>query len=149
MRTVPYAALPGLVGQVLGTSAWLVVDQARIDRFADATGDHQWIHVDVARATRERGGTIAHGFLTLSLLPQMAHEILHVEGVAHGLNYGLNRLRFISPVPAGARIRLHQTLLAVEERAGGLVMTRESTVEIEAQPRPALVAESLGLVVPA
>src|SRR6058998_1495142 len=96
-----------LVGRELGPSEWVTVDQAMIDRFADATGDHQWIHVDVERAKKEMPGgkTIAHGFLTLSLIPMLNHQISHINNVKRGINYGCNKLRFTSPVPAGSRVR--------------------------------------------
>ena len=142
------ADLAARVGQKLGTSEWLPVDQRMIDLFAEATGDHQWIHVDVERARHEMPGgrTIAHGFLTLSLLPRMAHTIWRIERRSRGLNYGLNKVRFTAPVPAGARIRLHQTLKAAEPVEGGQRFTFEATVEIEGEPRPALIAETLAIV---
>jgi acyl dehydratase len=140
--------LKGLVGRELGPSGWLVVDQAMIDTFAQATGDHQWIHVDVERARREMpdGKTIAHGYLTLSLVPRLAATLLRVEKRRHGLNYGSNKVRFITPVQAGSRIRLRQRIASVEDVAGnGVRITSEMTVEIEGQERPALVAEILSV----
>ena len=136
------------VGESLGTSEWLVVDQGMIDTFAEATGDHQWIHVDVERAKREMPGgrTIAHGFLTLSLLPRMAHTIWRIDRRSRGLNYGLNKVRFTAPVPAGARIRLHQRLKPAEPVEGGQRFTFEASVEVEGQARPALVAETIAIV---
>src|SRR5436309_12821692 len=109
------------IGRELGPSEWITLDQAMIDRFADATGDHQWIHVDVERARREMPGgrTIAHGFLTLSLLPRMAHTIWRIERRSRGLNYGLNKVRFTAPLPASAPMRLHQTLKPAEPLEGG------------------------------
>src|SRR5437867_7737704 len=100
------------IGKTLGPSDWITVDQAMIDKFAEATGDHQWIHVDVERAKREMPGgkTIAHGYLTLSLLPRLSHGILHIRKRSRGINYGSNKVRFTAPVPAGSRVRLHQTL---------------------------------------
>ncbi len=135
------------VGRELGPSAWIVVDQAMIDRFADATGDHQWIHVDVERARREMPGgkTIAHGYLTLSLIPRMAATLLEITRRGRGINYGSNKIRFISPVPAGSRIRLRQRIVGAEEVAGGVRVTSEMTVELEGQERPALVAELIGI----
>lgn len=136
------------VGRELGPSAWVRVDQAMIDKFAEATGDHQWIHVDVERARREMPGgkTIAHGYLTLSLVPRMAATLVQVSKRSRGLNYGSNKVRFISPVPAGSRIRLRQKLLRVEEvPANGVRLTSEMTVEIEGQDRPALVAEIMSV----
>lgn len=140
--------LAALVGKPIGTSEWVAVDQHMIDLFAEATGDHQWIHVDVERARREMPGgrTIAHGFLTLSLLPRMAHTIWRIERRSRGLNYGLNKVRFTAPVPAGARIRLHQSLKAAEPVEGGQRFTFEARVEVEGEARPALVAETLAIV---
>ena len=146
MRVVPYAEIPSLAGKSLGSSAWVTVDQKMINAFADVTGDHQWIHVDVERAKREIGGTIAHGFLTLSLTANMHPEGIRFEGITRGLNYGSNKLRFTEPVPAGSRIRLHQKMLSVEPKGGGLLMTRENSIEIEGKQRPALIAEWLALV---
>jgi acyl dehydratase len=135
------------VGRDLGPSDWMTVDQAMIDKFADATGDHQWIHVDVERARREMPGgkTIAHGYLTLSLVPRLAATLMRVKNRSRGVNYGSNKVRFISPVPAGARIRLRQRIANVEEIEGGVRVTSQMTVEIEGQPKPALVAETMGL----
>lgn len=146
MRTLAIDDLPGLVGQEIGVSDWFVVDQARIDAFAEVTGDRQWIHVDVARATREIGGPIAHGFLTLSLIPLLSSDLVRVEGVTRGLNYGLNKVRFLNPVPAGARIRVRVALTSAERKAGGLAVTRACTVEIEGQDKPALVAETIAVL---
>ncbi len=137
-----------LVGRELGPSEWLTVDQGMIDKFADATGDHQWIHVDVERAKREMPGgkTIAHGYLTLSLVPRLAHTLLSVKKRARGLNYGSNKVRFTNAVPAGARVRLRQRIVAAEPVAGnGVRVTSEMTVEVEGQERPALVAEIIGV----
>ena len=136
------------IGVELGPSEWMTVDQAMIDKFADATGDHQWIHVDVERAKREMPGgkTIAHGYLTLSLVPRMASTLVEVTKRSRGINYGSNKVRFTSPVPAGARIRLRQRIVAVDEVAGnGVRVTSEVSVEVEGQERPALVAEIMGL----
>jgi acyl dehydratase len=146
VRTVRFEDVAGLVGQDLGVSDWFVLDQGRIDRFAEATEDFQWIHVDVARATREIGGPIAHGFLTLSMMSAMTYTVMRVEGVSRGVNYGFNKVRFISPVPAGARIRCRQVLLSAEPKGEGLMLTRECTVEIEGYQKPALVAEWLGVI---
>ncbi len=144
-RVIQAADLPKLVGQDLGRSEWLRVDQPLIDAFADLCGDRQWIHVDVERATAALGGTIAHGFLSLSLISAMAQQIWRVEGVASAINYGFDRLRFTGAVPAGARIRLHQTLKSVEPKAGGLLVTTQATAEVEGSDRPALVADWLVL----
>jgi len=137
------------VGETLGPSEWLTVTQEMIDKFADATGDHQWIHVDVERAKKEMPGgkTIAHGYLTLSLLPRLAPTLMKVEKRRRGLNYGSNKVRFTAPVPAGARIRLKQKLVKVEPvEDNGFRITSEMTMEVEGNTRPAMVAETLGIV---
>jgi acyl dehydratase len=125
----------------------MTVDQAMIDKFAEATGDHQWIHVDVERARKEMpdGKTIAHGYLTLSLVPRLAATLMRVKKRSRGLNYGSNKVRFITPVQAGARVRLRQRIANVEEIPGGVRTTSQMTVEIEGQAKPALVAETMGL----
>ena len=136
------------IGKTLGPSDWITVDQAMIDKFADATGDHQWIHVDVERAKKEMPGgkTIAHGYLTLSLLPRLAPTLLKVNKRKRGINYGSNEIRFTNPVPAGSRIRLKQTIKAVEDVPdNGVRITSEMVIEVEGQERPALVAEILGI----
>jgi acyl dehydratase len=136
--------LRALVGQTLGVSDWITVEQARIDRFAEATGDHQWIHVDPARAASGPfGGTIAHGFLTLSLLAPMFDTAFAIADVRMGVNYGLNRVRFPAPVPAGSRLRGHFRLLAFEPLPGGAQIGVEVTVELEGSAKPACVAESV------
>jgi acyl dehydratase len=145
MTEIDLADLPALVGRELGVSEWLVVDQARIERFADVTGDRQWIHVDVERAKREIGGPIAHGLLTLSLLPVLTASVMTFQGVRRGLNYGFDKVRFLSPVPAGARIRSRHVLKAVEPKAGGVCVTQTCTVEIEGADKPALVCDWLGV----
>jgi acyl dehydratase len=137
------------VGETLGPSEWLTVTQEVIDKFADATGDHQWIHVDVERAKKELPGgkTIAHGYLTLSLLPRLAPTLMKVEKRRRGVNYGSNRVRFTAPVPAGARIRLKQRLVKVEPvEDNGFRITSEMTMEVEGSARPAMVAETLSIV---
>ena len=136
------------VGKDLGPSDWITVDQPMIDKFAEATGDHQWIHVDVERAKHEMPGgkTIAHGYLTLSLVPRLASTLVKVSQVSRGVNYGSNKVRFTSTVPAGARIRLHQKIVKVEPVEGnGVRVTSEVKVEVEGQERPALVAEIMGI----
>jgi acyl dehydratase len=136
------------IGRELGPSEWMTVEQAMIDKFAEATGDHQWIHVDVERAEREMPGgkTIAHGYLTLSLVPRMAATLLKVSKRSRGINYGSNKVRFTSAVPAGSRVRLRQRIVNVEPVAGnGFRVTSEMTVELEGQERPALVAELMGV----
>jgi acyl dehydratase len=132
------------IGRELGPTEWITVTQAMIDAFAQATGDHQWIHVDVERAKREMPGgkTIAHGFLTLSLIPRMAATLLQIQKLRHGLNYGSNRVRFITPVPAESRVHLRQRILSVEDMDfDGVRVTSQMTVDIEDQERHALVAE--------
>lgn len=141
------AALRSALGQEVCVTDWVMVDQARIDTFAQATGDFQWIHVDPARAAQESpyGGTIAHGFLTLSLLGKFYEDYLPraLPFCDIGLNYGLNKLRFTAPVRAGSRVRGRFVLAGVDDVAGGLQMNFRVSVEIEAQDKPALVAESL------
>ena len=144
------STLGQFVGQELGVSDWLTVDQERINEFADCTGDHQWIHVDIERAKRESplGSTIAHGYLTLSLLAAMQMEMgIIPAGVSQALNYGLDRVRFIAPVKAGARIRTRVVLLAVEPQDKGRFLLKfQNTVEIENEKKPALIAETLALL---
>lgn len=141
-------ALAGYVGRDLGASEWLEIDQARIDAFAATTGDDHWIHVDAARARREMpdGKTIAHGLLTLSLIPKLQRSVWTIEKRGRGLNYGYNRVRFTGPVPVGARIRLRQALKAAEPADGAVRFTFESTIEVEGVNRPALVAETIVLI---
>lgn len=149
MRLIGFDEIAGLVGQEICLSGWLTVDQAMIDAFAAATGDHQWIHVDVARATAEIGGTIAHGYLTLSLIPRLAESRWRLRGEGRRINYGLDRLRFVTPVPAGARVRLRQTLASVEPAGEGLRLGIDSVMELEGASRPAVVARNVLLVYPA
>jgi len=148
VRVASPAALADAVGQ-RATGAWFTVDQARIDAFADATEDHQWIHVDPERAASGPfGTTIAHGFLTLSLLPRLASSLVEVGGVAMAMNYGLDRVRFLHPVPAGSRVRATTELTAAEPVAQGVRLSSTVTVEIEGVDKPALVAQALALYVP-
>lgn len=146
MREVAYSDLPSLVGQELGVSDWVEVTQEKVNQFAEATGDHQWIHVDVDRATREMGGPIAHGYLTLSLIPYLGAGILRVTGVTRGINYGSDKVRFTGMVRVGKRVRMRQKLLDVQAKSGGLQMKNECTIEIEGEERPACVAETLSVV---
>jgi acyl dehydratase len=146
MREVPLSELPGLVGQEIGVSDWLEITQERVNRFADTTGDHQWIHVDVERANREMGGPIAHGYLTLSLIPFLSAGMMRIEGVTRGINYGSNKVRFTNMVRIGKRVRLRQKLLNVEPKSGGLQLTNECTIEIEGEAKPACVAETISVV---
>ncbi|MFE2495238.1 MaoC family dehydratase [Streptomyces scopuliridis] len=132
------------VGEQLGHSEWLEIDQKRIDLFAEATGDHQWIHVDPERAAAGPfGTTIAHGYLTLSLLPAFVPQILRVENVKMGINYGTNKVRFPSPVPVGSRLRASAVLTDVAEAGGGVQITTLVTVDREGGEKPACVAESV------
>ncbi|OZM82711.1 MaoC family dehydratase [Pseudonocardia sp. MH-G8] len=136
--------LRAAVGSTLGVSDWVTVDQSQIDTFADATGDHQWIHVDQERAEAGPfGATIAHGFLTLSLLPVLVAQTFQVEGTKMGVNYGLNKVRFTSPVPVGSKVRAGAELVDVADVEGGVQLTTKVTIEIEGSERPALVAEWL------
>ncbi len=142
------ADLVAYQGKEIGVSEWYTVTQEQIDKFADATGDHQWIHVDVERAKREMPGgkTIAHGWLTLSLVPRLAAKIYTVKQRSRGINYGANRVRFTGMVPAGSKIRLHLTIKQVEKVECGVRVTSESSMEIEGGTRPVLVAETIGMV---
>jgi acyl dehydratase len=136
--------LKAAAGTAIGVSDWVTIDQTQIDTFAEATGDHQWIHVDAERAAAGPfGTTIAHGFLSLSLLPALAAQVYRVDGVKMGINYGLNKVRFTSPVPVGSRIRANIELVEVSEVTGGLQSTTKFVIEIEGSERPALVAEWL------
>lgn len=144
------ATVGEFVGKELGVSSWHAIDQDRINAFAECTGDHQWIHVDVDRSKRESpfGGTIAHGYLTLSMLAPLQEEIGVIpDGTRQAINFGLDKLRFLTPVNAGARIRMRVTLLSVEDRGKGRLLLRTAnTFDIEGAEKPALTAESLALV---
>ena len=142
------AGLDAYVGHDLGASDWVAVTQAMIDSFADATGDHQWIHVDQARAQAElpEGTTIAHGFLTLSLLPMLSGSVYAVRQRSRGVNYGANRVRFTSTVPAGSMVRAHLTLKSSEPVDGGRRLTMEARIEVQGRDRPALVAETISII---
>ncbi len=148
MRVVKFDEIQSLIGEETGVSDWYEITQDKVNLFADATGDHQWIHVDVERAAKEMptGGTIAHGYLTLSLIPMLSSQILRIDGVTRGINYGCNKVRFINMVPVGSRVRGRQKLLEVQERAGGLQLVNEFTIEIEGQDRPACVAQTISVV---
>ena len=138
------ADLKPLVGQVIGSSDWLLVDQRRIDLFAEATGDHQWIHVDPVKAAQGPfGKTIAHGFLTLSLLPELFAKAFDIGDVRMGVNYGLNKVRFTAPVPAGGRVRGRFVLREYLPLDGGAQLTVEATIELEGSAKPACIAETL------
>ncbi|MEK7424257.1 MAG: MaoC family dehydratase [Actinomycetota bacterium] len=137
------ADLKALVGEHLGYSDWMEITQERVNQFAEATGDHQWIHVDVERAKAESpfGGPIAHGYLTLSLGPVLMPQVLINTGFTMGVNYGANKVRFMAPVPVGARLRLGVTLLSVDDIAGGIQSTYAFSFECEGAPKPSCVAE--------
>jgi len=142
--TVDYADLPSLVGKDLGYSEWREITQDQVNTFADATGDHQWIHTDPERAKEGPfGGPIAHGFLTLSLVIPMWTELLDVQGVTTKVNYGLDKVRFVSPVKVGARIRMNAVIADVAEVTGGYQITVDQTVEVEGGTKPAVVARGL------
>ncbi len=138
------AGLREHLGNHLGYSDWVTVTQEQVNQFADATGDHQWIHVDPERAKQGPfGGPIAHGYLTLSLAPALLSSVLRVDGISMGVNYGLNKLRFPAPVPVGSRVRLGATLADVEEIAGGAQVTLDLTFEVEGQTKPSCVASAV------
>jgi acyl dehydratase len=150
--TATFASLADLqaaLGTPIGPTPWLPADQKRIDAFADATGDHQWIHVDPGRAaTGPFGGTIAHGFLTLSLIPQFGTQLFRLEFGSARVNYGLNKVRFPTPVPVDARLRASAVFLALRPVAAGDQLTTQYTIELENSSKPACVAETLTLLLP-
>jgi acyl dehydratase len=150
MKVVKFAELENYIGQEIGHSEWITIDQDRVNKFADATGDHQWIHIDVERAKRElpTKGTIAHGYLTVSLIPWLGAQIMKVDGVSRGINYGSNKVRFTNMVPVGSKVRAKLKMLSVEPKGGGKQLTSEYTIEIQGQDRPACVAETIGIVYP-
>jgi len=145
MKTYPHLAdLAALAGHDIGTSDWLLIDQARINLFAEATGDHQWIHIDPARAAAGPfGAPIAHGFLTLSLLPVLFASAFAIDDVGMGVNYGLNRVRFVSPVRVGSRVRGRFKLISYEPLESGAQLTVEATIELEGSAKPACVAQTV------
>jgi len=136
-----------LIGKEVGLSDWIVIDQHRIDQFAEATSDHQWIHVDTERAATEMpdGKTIAHGYLTLALIPALTGKFVKVENLTRAVNFGLNKVRFYAPIPVGSRLRARATVLQARQRAGALLLTSETRIEVEGQRKPACVAEALGM----
>ncbi len=147
--TIDMSQIEDAVGADLGPSPWLAIDQDRIDAFAAATGDHQWIHVDADRAeTGPFGRTIAHGYLTLSMVPQLLTEILHVTGRSSGVNYGMEKVRFINPVREGSRIRMIGSILAATPRAGGMQYRLKLVIELEGAEKPAMVGEFIVLAFP-
>jgi len=150
MRQVKFGDLRSLVGAEIGTSDWWLIDQARIDKFAEATGDFQWIHVDPEKAKASKfGTTIAHGYLTLSLLAGMRFQTFEVTETAMAVNYGLNKVRFLTPVPSGSRLRAKYELANINERQdGGLECTFKATVELENATKPACLAETISVYYP-
>lgn len=150
MQNRTFADMAGLVGQELGLSGWTLIDQSRIDQFADCTGDRQWIHVDAERTKRESPfrTTIAHGYLTLSLIGGLALEVdVLPDNVQAAFNYGLDKVRFLAPVRVGARVRLRSTLMSWEEKGPGqYLMKSNNTIEIEGEEKPALIAETLAMI---
>ena len=148
---VPVSELSSWVGREIGPGDWHEVTQERVDQFAEATGDHQWIHVDPARAAEGPfGGTIAHGYLTLSLIPMLNWELWTFTGAAMGVNYGSDKVRFLTPVRVGSRVRMRGKVLSVDPRPdGSLLVKNEVTIEVEGSDTPALIAHTLSLTVPA
>ena len=144
MKTIALDDLQNHVGHKIGESPWHEVTQEQVNLFADATGDHQWIHVDPERAKAGPfGGPIAHGYLTLSLAPYLLPQMFQVSGISMGVNYGLNKLRFVSPVPVGKNLRLAASIAAVDEIAGGAQVTLDLTFEVEGADKPACVAQAI------
>ena len=152
MNDMTFEKMGGMVGESLGTSSWQTVTQEAVNEFANCTGDRQWIHIDVERAKNESpfGGPVAHGYLTLSLLSAMAMEIgVAPKGTAAALNYGLDKVRFLSPVLVGSKVRLHTKLVGFDRKDNGqCLMKTENSMEIEGADKPALLAESLAILVP-
>ena len=147
MSPIEFSDLPSFVGKEVGVSDWLQITQERVNQFADATGDHQWIHVDVERATREIGGPIAHGFLTLSLVSDLLFGLTTVEGSPMVINYGLDKVRFLGVVPVNSRVRAKSQITAVTRAAQGVRVNSTVTIELEGSAKPALVAESIALFI--
>ena len=136
-----------LEGHEVGVSDWVLVDQQRIDQFAEATGDFQWIHVDPVRAARDLpdGKTIAHGYLTLSLIPALTDGFVHMENLARAINFGCNKVRFYTMVPVGSRVRCRATVIQARKRAGALHLSSEVRIEVEGERKPACIAETLSM----
>ena len=153
MSNLTLAGLGERIGQELGVSDWVAIDQARIDAFAACTGDHQWIHVDVERAKRESPfrGPVAHGYLALAMVAPLSMQVGVIpKDAAAGLNYGIDKVRFLMPVPAGARVRLRVVLAGIQPKDGGqVIMKTQNTLEVEGADKPALIAETLALLIPA
>ena len=144
-----FEELEAAAGEELGVSEWVTIDQRRVNTFADATGDHQWIHVDVERAKDGPfGGTIAHGYLTLALIPWLGSQVFKLATPGAKLNYGVNKVRFPAPLPVGARVRAHVTISSVTDIPSGKQLTAQHTIEIEGQDKPACVAETVVLLLP-
>jgi acyl dehydratase len=152
MSNLTLADLGERIGQELGLSDWVAIDQARIDAFAACTGDHQWIHVDVERAKRESPfrAPVAHGYLMLAMVAPLSMQVGVIpKDAAAALNYGIDKVRFLAPVPAGARVRLRVVLAGIEPRDGGqVIMKTRNTLEVEGSEKPALIAETLALLIP-
>lgn len=152
MTDLTFETMANMVGEPLGTSDWHEITQDAVNEFANCTGDRQWIHIDVERAKKESpfGGPVAHGYLTLSLVASLSMQLGVVpKGTAAALNYGLDKVRFLAPVPVGARVRLHAKLVGFERKDNGqYLMKAENTMEIEGSDKPALLAESLAILVP-
>ena len=147
MKTVDVNELENIKGQDLGHSDWMAIEQDRINQFADATGDHQWIHIDPERTETELGmPTIAHGFLTLSLVPMLTSQISTINSVTRGINYGTNKVRFTNMVPVNSKVRAKSVLVEAQSKAGGTQLTSEISIEIQGQDRPAMVAETVSIV---
>jgi acyl dehydratase len=136
-----------LIGKEIGLTDWVTIDQTRVNRFAEATDDHQWIHTDVQRAKAEmpNGTTIAHGYLLVSLMPALVNTLVEMPGLQRAINYGMNKVRFKNPVPVGSRVRMRSKLLHAQKRAGALQVILENSLEVEGQAKPACVAEVLAL----
>jgi acyl dehydratase len=150
LNTYNYKTANQFIGSELAVSDWITIDQERINAFADSTNDHQWIHVDAERAQRESiyGTTIAHGFLTLSLLADLHFSAGVIPaGASQAINYGLDKVRFLSPVKVGKRIRNHIVLIGVEEKGNGIILKTQNTVEIEGESKPAMIAEALFMLI--
>jgi len=147
---VAYADLPGMAGKEIGVSSWVKLDQSKVNQFADVTGDHQWIHIDVERAKREMagGGTIVHGYFVLSLIPKFMFELIQITGVSQMINYGANKVRFTNMVPTGSNVRGRLKVASVEAKGKGITMNYEMVIEIEGQERPACVAEVIMMAFP-
>jgi acyl dehydratase len=152
MGELTLSQLGEYVGRELGVSEWVAIEQSRIDAFAACTGDHQWIHVDVERARRESPfrGPVAHGYLILAMIARLSMEVgIIPKDAAAGLNYGIDKVRFLAPVPAGARVRLRVSLIGAEPKEGGqILMKTRNTLELEGSEKPALIAETLALLIP-